>query len=70
LGLNYSLIAFVVTGMFLHAAYTALLPVLAGLTVSLVRTAEPLLPRKAPAMPTVIARRAPKATTRLSPARV
>jgi len=47
LGLNYSLIAFVVTGMFVHAAYTALLPVLAGLTVSLLRTAEPLLPRKA-----------------------
>jgi hypothetical protein len=43
LALNYSLIAFLVTGMFVHAAYTALLPVLAGLTVSLVRTAEPLL---------------------------
>jgi O-antigen ligase len=70
LGLNYSLIAFVVTGMFLHAAYTALLPVLAGLTVSLLRTAEPLLPQKAPVRPTVIARRAPKPTTRLSPARV
>jgi O-antigen ligase len=43
LGLNYSLIAFAVTGMFVHAAYTALLPVLAGLTVSLVRTSRPLL---------------------------
>ena len=43
LALNYSLMAFLVTGMFVHAAYTALLPVLAGLTVSLVRTAEPLL---------------------------
>jgi hypothetical protein len=70
LGLNYSLIAFVITGMFVHAAYTALLPVLAGLTVSLVRTAEPLLPTKAPVMPTVIRRRAPKVTPRLSPARV
>lgn len=58
LGLNYSLIAFVVTGMFLHAAYTALLPVLAGLTVSLLRTAEPLLAQKppGPAMRTVIPR--------------
>lgn len=43
LALNYSLIAFVVTGLFIHAAYTALLPVLAGLTISLVRTAEPML---------------------------
>lgn len=43
LALNYSLIAFFVTGIFVHAAYTALLPVLSGLTVSLVRTAEPLL---------------------------
>jgi len=43
LALNYSLIAFVVTGLFVHAAYTALLPVLAGLTVSLVRTAQPLV---------------------------
>ena len=50
LGLNYSLIAFVVTGMFVHAAYTALLPVLAGLTVSLLRIAEPLL-AKAPPLP-------------------
>jgi O-antigen ligase len=40
LALNYSLIAFTVTCMFVHAAYTSLLPVLAGLTVSLVRTAE------------------------------
>lgn len=51
LGLNYSLIAFVVTGMFVHAAYTALLPVLAGMTVSLVRTAEPLLTKTPPAAP-------------------
>lgn len=43
LALNYSLLAFVVTGMFVHAAYTSLLPVLAGLTVSLARTAEPLV---------------------------
>jgi O-Antigen ligase len=43
LALNYSLIAFIVTGLFVHAAYTALLPVLAGLTVSLARIAEPLL---------------------------
>jgi hypothetical protein len=43
LALNYSLIAFTVTGVFIHAAYTALLPVLAGLTISLVRTTEPLL---------------------------
>jgi O-Antigen ligase len=48
LGLNYSLIAFVVTGMFVHAAYTALLPVLAGLTVSLLRTAEPSLAKTPP----------------------
>ena len=47
LALNYALITFVVTGLFVHAAYTALLPVLAGLTVSLVRTAEPLLTRPA-----------------------
>ena len=45
LALNYSLIAFAVTGLFVHAAYTALLPVLAGLTVSLLRTSEPLLVR-------------------------
>jgi O-antigen ligase len=71
LGLNYSLIAFTITGMFVHAAYTALLPVLAGLTVSLLRTAEPLLPRKPRApMPTVIARRARPSTPRLSPAGV
>ncbi len=69
LGLNYSLIAFLVTGMFLHAAYTALLPVLAGLTVSLLRTAEPLLPQKPLVKPKAIARRAPR-TTRFSPARV
>ncbi len=43
LALNYSLIAFVVTGLFVHAAYTALLPVLAGLTISLVRSAEPVI---------------------------
>jgi O-antigen ligase len=48
LALNYSLIAFVVTGLFVHAAYTALLPVLAGLTVSLLRASEPLLARIAP----------------------
>jgi hypothetical protein len=45
LGLNYSLIAFVLTGMFVNAAYTALLPVLAGLAVSLARTSAPLLAR-------------------------
>lgn len=43
LALNYALIIFAMTGMFVHAAYTSLLPVLAGLTVSLVRTAEPEL---------------------------
>ena len=48
LGLNYALITFAVTGLFVHAAYTALLPVLAGLTVSLLRTTEPLLARQAP----------------------
>jgi O-antigen ligase len=73
LALNYSLIAFFVTGIFVHSAYTALLPVLAGLTVSLVRTAEPLLAAAsapAPAPPafsqaTVYRRSAP----RFSPAR-
>jgi len=43
LALHYSLIAFIVTGVFIHAAYTALLPVLAGMTISMARTAEPLL---------------------------
>jgi O-antigen ligase len=43
LAVNYSLIAFLVTGIFVHAAYTSLLPVLSGLVVSLVRTAEPLV---------------------------
>jgi hypothetical protein len=47
LALNYALITFVVTGLFVHAAYTSLLPVLAGLTVSLVRGAEPLLSKQA-----------------------
>ena len=54
LALNYSLIAFFVTGIFVHAAYTSLLPVLSGLTISLVRTAEPLLaagPASEPAPP-------------------
>jgi O-antigen ligase len=67
LGLHYSLIAFVLTGMFVHAAYTALLPVLAGLTVSLLRTAEPLLPQKASAMPTVIARQRRRSFTQPVP---
>jgi O-antigen ligase len=44
LALNYSLIVFVVTGLFVHAAYTALLPVLAGLAASLLRTTENLVP--------------------------
>ncbi|PWT99263.1 MAG: hypothetical protein C5B51_27570 [Terriglobia bacterium] len=48
LALNYSLIVFIITGFFVHAAYTALLPVLAGLTVSLVRTADPLLAQQEP----------------------
>ncbi|PWT99250.1 MAG: hypothetical protein C5B51_27505 [Terriglobia bacterium] len=48
LALNYSLMAFIVTGMFVHAAYTALLPVLAGMTVSLVRTAEPEIAGRQP----------------------
>jgi O-antigen ligase len=72
LGLNYSLIAFTVTGMFVHAAYTALLPVLAGLAVSLLRTAEPLLPQKPQApKPTVIAGRRTQrpSASRLAPAR-
>jgi O-antigen ligase len=72
LGLNYSLIAFTVTGIFVHAAYTALLPVLAGLAVSLLRTAEPLLPQKPQApKPTVIAGRRTQrpSTPRLAPAR-
>jgi O-antigen ligase len=71
LGLNYSLIAFTVTGMFVHAAYTALLPVLAGLAVSLLRTAEPLLPQKPQAPKTVIAGRRTQrpSTPRLAPAR-
>ena len=43
LALNYALITFVVTGLLVHAAYTALLPVLAGLTVSLLRTTGPLV---------------------------
>jgi hypothetical protein len=43
LGLNYSLMAYIVTGLFIHAAYNSLLPILAGLTVSLARTAEPVL---------------------------
>jgi O-antigen ligase len=43
LGLNYSLMAYIVTGFFIHTAYTALLPILAGLAVSLARTAEPVL---------------------------
>jgi O-antigen ligase len=42
LALNYSLIAFFGTGLFVHAAYSALLPVLSGLTVALVRTTDPL----------------------------
>jgi O-antigen ligase len=43
LALNYALIAFIATGMFLNGAYTSLLPILAGLTVSLMRTAAPML---------------------------
>jgi O-antigen ligase len=50
LALSYSLIAFVVTGRFIHAAYTALLPVLAGLTISLARAAQPML-QKEPVRP-------------------
>jgi O-antigen ligase len=73
LGLNYSLIAFAVTGMFVHAAYTALLPVLAGMSVSLLRTAQPLLAGKPgePVKPNVITRRRPKPSTpQRSPARI
>ncbi|MBV9504190.1 MAG: O-antigen ligase family protein [Acidobacteriia bacterium] len=44
LALNYSLLVFVVTGMFVHAPYTALLPVLAGLAVSLMRTSAQMVP--------------------------
>jgi O-antigen ligase len=54
LALNYALIAFIATGMFLNAAYTSLLPILAGLTVSLLRTAAPMLsaiPAAQPALP-------------------
>jgi O-antigen ligase len=54
LALSYSLIAFVVSGLFIHAAYTALLPLLAGLTISLMRTAQPMLKRAAPVRPEVI----------------
>ncbi|HLI82539.1 MAG TPA: O-antigen ligase family protein [Bryobacteraceae bacterium] len=48
LALNYSLVAFLVTGLFIHAAYTALLPVLAGMTMSLLRTAQPMLRQQQP----------------------
>ncbi len=41
--LNYAIIAFVVTGFFVHTAYSILFPVLAGLAVSLQRTAFPLV---------------------------
>jgi len=76
LGLNYSLIAFAVTGIFVSAAYTALLPVLAGLTVSLLRTAEPIVAAapipKPMAPPWAVPRgypprQAPPSKTRLSP---
>jgi O-antigen ligase len=66
LGLNYALIAFIATGMFLNAAYTSLLPILAGLTVSLLRTAAPMLlaiPAAEPALPN-FARPAPYRTAR------
>jgi O-antigen ligase len=43
LALNYSLLAFLFTGMFVHAAYSSLLPVLSGLTISLLRSANVLL---------------------------
>ena len=73
LALNYSLIAFFVTGLFVHAAYTSLLPVLSGLTVSLMRTAEPLLAvgpaagKEQPALSKTPAYRGP--LPRFSPAR-
>ena len=66
LALNYALIAFIATGMFLNAAYTSLLPILAGLTVSLLRTAAPMLsaiPAAQPALPN-FARPAPYRTAR------
>ncbi|HWB82798.1 MAG TPA: O-antigen ligase family protein [Bryobacteraceae bacterium] len=53
--LHYSVLAFGITAFFVHAAYTSLLPALAGLAVALVRTTKPLLerppePAPAPAM--------------------
>ena len=38
-----SLVCLAITDMFIHAAYTMLLPVMAGLTVALVNTTRPLL---------------------------
>jgi O-antigen ligase len=72
LALNYSLIVFVLTSMFVHSAYTALLPVLAGLTVSLARVAQPLVPVPArrPRMPVFVRQRSARgATPGFSPAR-
>jgi hypothetical protein len=73
LALNYSLIAFLVTGVFVHSAYTALLPVLSGLTVSLMRAAEPLLaaaPAEEPAPRDVSGRSVYRGSVpRFSPAR-
>jgi O-antigen ligase len=59
LALSYSLIAFVVTALFIHAAYTALLPVLAGLTISLVRTAQPMLQKNTVRPEVITLHRAP-----------
>jgi O-antigen ligase len=69
LALNYALIAFIATGMFLNGAYTSLLPILAGLTVSLMRTAAPLLaamPHAQPVAPVF----APPARRRSTPPRL
>jgi len=67
LALNYSLIAFVLTGCFVHAAYTSLLPVLAGLSISLMRTAEPALAQAPQPTPANMGMPAYRAATRFAP---
>ena len=42
-GLFLSLLCLGITDLFIHAAYTMLLPVLAGMTISLEHTTRPLL---------------------------
>lgn len=43
MALNYSLIVFMVTGMFIHVAYTMFLPLFSGLAVSLRRTSAQVM---------------------------